>query len=263
LRHVRNLVLFALSLTIPAAYAAEVGVRQVRENEYEFVLTNPTPLSEEVAQSVIGQVAAGVCKDLMPVLGKYRFESRQAIEPKAGSSEPDTFRFNQEVSCVPGTASPPEPRLPTLSTPEESQRVQDDIRLKSEAWFRLIADKRVDEAFEQMSAGSHGGDEAGWKRDTLSFQATAGKPVKIAIVKMTVYDNPAGAPKPGLYVAADFNNVYENVPIHCGYLMWFRPVGGDFLISRTEIGLITAEQFKSIPSVQLPEIKQQLRCVEP
>ena len=257
------LALIAGALSIQAACAAQIGVRQLRENEFEFVLTNPVSLSESEARALIAGVAANVCKGLTPALGKYRFESTEAIGQDAPADGSEGFRFVQEVSCVPGSAGPAESRLPTLSTPEESQRVQDDVRLWSEAWFRLIADKRVDDAYEQMSAGSRGGDEAAWKRDMLSFQATAGKPLQISIVKITVYDNPAEAPEPGLYVAADFNNRYENVPIHCGYLMWFRPVGGEFLISRTEIGRITSEQLKSIPAAQLPEIKQRMRCVDP
>ena len=257
------LAFIAGALSIQAAFAAQIGVRQLRENEFEFVLTNPVSLSESEAQSLIAGVAANVCKGLTPAVGKYRFESTEAIGRDAPADGPEGFRFTQEVSCVPGSARPAESRLPTLSTPEASRSVQDDIRLRSEAWFRLITDKRVDEAYEQMSAGSRGGDEAAWKRDMLSFQATAGKPLQISIAKVTLYDNPAEAPEPGLYVAADFNNRYENVPVHCGYLMWFRPIGGEFLISRTEIGVITAEQLKSIPAAQLPEFKQRMRCVDP
>lgn len=254
---------FAAMLGAFAASAAEVGVRELGPNEYEFVLVNPTPLSEQEAMSVIAQVAASICQGLRPLLGKYRFESREAVDPKADAGEPDRYRFTQEVSCVAGSAAPVEARRPTLSTPEESQRVQDEIRQKSEAWFRLIVNRQVDNAYDQMSAGSRGGDEAEWKRGMLSFQETAGEPVRISIVKVTVYDNPPEAPEPGLYVAADFANVFENVPIHCGYLMWFRPVGGEFLISRTEIGTITAEQLKSIPSAQHGEARRKMRCVEP
>jgi hypothetical protein len=61
-------------------------------------------------------------------------------------------------------------------------------------------------------------------------------------------------------VAADFSNAYRNVPIHCGYLMWFRPIDGEFRIIREESGHITAEQLSRIPASQLPEIKQRFRC---
>jgi hypothetical protein len=105
--------------------------------------------------------------------------------------------------------------------------------------------------------------EESWKIGKRSFQQLAGDPVEIKITKVTVYDNPATAPEPGLYVAADYSNVYRNAPIHCGYLMWFRSIGGEFRITREETGHVTAEQLKTIPSSQIPEIKQKLRCVSP
>jgi hypothetical protein len=262
-RLVRVLILIAGVLTYSAASAAEVMVRQLEDNQFEFILTSSTRLTESEAQAHIANVAAGVCNGLTPVLGKYRFEAREAIGGDAGSSEPDTFRFAQEVFCVHGAATPTEQRRPTLSTPEESHRVQDEIRLKSEEYFRLIAMKRVDEAYAQVSAFRMNTDETNWKNNKLAFQVTAGEPLQISIVKVTVYDNPVEAPEPGLYVAADFSNVYENVPIHCGYLMWFRSIGGSFRITREETGHVTAEQLKTIPSDQLPEIKRMLRCVAP
>jgi hypothetical protein len=37
-------------------------------------------------------------------------------------------------------------------------------------------------------------------------------------------------------------------------------VGGEFRVTREESGHVTAEQLKSIPSEQLPELKRRLRC---
>jgi hypothetical protein len=262
-KQVRALALIASLLAISNASAAEISVRQLQQNRFEFVLTNPTPLSENEARALIANVAGNVCVGLTPVLGKYRFESKEAIGGDAPPSEPDSYRFTQEVACEPGAKTQTIQRRPTLATAEESQHVQDDIRARSEAYFQLIADERFDDAFVQVSTGGMGVDEATWKDQKQSFQATAGEPLRISIVKVTVYDNPAEAPEPGLYVAADFSNVYRNVPIHCGYLMWFRSIGGSFHITREETGFVTAEQLKTIPGSQLPAIKAKLRCVEP
>lgn len=262
-RLVRVLVRVAGALAYSAASAAEISVRQVQENKFELVLTNTTRLSESEAQAYIANVAANVCKGLTPVIGEYRFEATEAIGGDAASSEPDTFRFTQQVACVHGATTPTDQRRPTLSTPEESQRVKEDIQLRSEEHFRLIAERSIDDAYAQVSADGMNVDETKWKNEKLAFQTTAGEPLEISIVKVTVYDNPPEAPEPGLYVAADFSNVYRNVPIHCGYLMWFRSTGGSFRITREETGHVTSEQLKSIPSAQLPEIKRKLRCVAP
>ena len=247
---------------ISSASAAEVSVRQVQPGTYEFVLTNPTPLSESDARARIAEAAASTCKGLTAVPGRWRYESKEAI----GGGDPlsrETFRFVLEVSCVPGAQVQSGVRRPTLQNEEESRRIQNEVKLKSEAYFRLIASKQIDEALTQVAIARMGVDEARWKSDKLSFQAMAGEPLEISIRKITVYDNPAAAPEPGLYVAADYSNVYRDVPIHCGYLMWFRPVGGEFHITREETGHVTSEQLRSIPSAQLPEIKRRLRCLAP
>jgi hypothetical protein len=177
---------------------------------------------------------------------------------------------NRWLKILPGKAlavaaqAPLVERRPTLQSAEESRRIQEEIRARTEAHFRLLAANRLDEAYAQVDARSMGQDEQAWKRARQSFQALAGEPVKLSIIKVTVYDNPAEAAQPGLYVAADYSNEYRNVPVHCGYLMWFRPIGGgEFRVTREETGHITAEQLGSLPAAQLPAIKQSLRCVAP
>lgn len=242
--------------------AAEISMRQVQPGTYEFVLTNPIPLSEDEARAEIGKAAASTCKGLTVVPGKWKYESKEAI----GSGDlrtGDTFRFVLEVSCAPNAQTKNGERRPVLQHEEEARRVQTEVKLKSEAYFQLIASKRVDEALTHVSIARMGLDKAKWKNDKLSFQEMAGEPLEISIRKITIYDNPPGAPEPGLYVAADYSNVYREVPIHCGYLLWFRPTSGEFRITREETGYVTSEQLRSIPMAQLPEIKRKLRCHAP
>lgn len=247
-----------------SASAAEVSVREVKPGTYEFVLTSQTGLSEGEAMNHIAKAAASACRGMTAVPGKWRYEAKEAVAgDDLSSRKPDTFRFVQEVSCVRGVQAQTGERRPTLLNEGESRRVQNDVKLKSEAYFRLIASKQVDQAVKQVAVAGMGMNEASWKSAKLSFQTMVGEPLEISIRKVTVYDNPPGAPEPGLYVAADYSNIYRNAPVHCGYLMWFRPVGGEFRITREESGHITSEQLKSIPSDQLPEIKRKLRCVAP
>ena len=170
---------------ISSASAAEVSVRQVQPGTYEFVLTNPTPLSESDARARIAEAAASTCKGLTAVPGRWRYESKEAI----GGGDPlsrETFRFVLEVSCVPGAQVQSGVRRPTLQNEEESRRIQNEVKLKSEAYFRLIASKQIDEALTQVAIARMGVDEARWKSDKLSFQAMAGEPLEISIRKITV-----------------------------------------------------------------------------
>jgi hypothetical protein len=253
----------SVGITSLSASAAEVSVRALRSGTYELVLTNPTSLSEGEARAHIAKVADSVCKGGTAIPGRWQFESKEAIGSAPSSPEPNAFRFVQEVSCVPSSQVQPAGRLPTLRNKEEARQAKEEVRLKSEAYFKHIASRRVDEAIANVALAGMGVNEARWKSDKLSFQAMAGETLQIVISKITVYDNPERAPERGLYVAADYSNVHRNMPIHCGYLMWFRPVGGVFRITREETGHVTAEQLKSIPSDQVAEIKRRLRCVAP
>jgi hypothetical protein len=254
----------ALSLCASRAYALDIAVHQLTESSYELVLSNTGTLDEGEARAYISRVAASVCNGRTPVLGRYRFEAMEPVESGMRGREPGSYRFTQEVTCSVSAPPSSDARQPTLGSPEGTQAIQAEIGKKSEAYFRLLAAKQFEEAFAEASGPALGADQAKWKQDNQAFQAIAGEPVTISIVKITVYDNPAEAPEPGLYVAADFSNTYANVPIHCGYLVWYRPVGGrEFKITRLETGYVTSEQLKGIPGSQLPDIKQRLRCVGP
>jgi len=251
------------ALWASGASAAEVAVRELGPNSYELTLTNQTPIDEKAAQAVIANAAASICKEREPVLGKYRFDSKEAIGGSATSGAPPSFVFVQGVTCGPAQKASATPRVPMLKSAQEAQRVREDIKSRSEAWFRMLAADRFDDAYAQILESTLGTDKAAWEGDQRSFQSLAGDPRSISVVAITVYDNPADAPAPGLYVAADFNNTYQNVPFQCGYLVWYRPEGGDFGITRMDIGHVTAEQLKAIPEAQLPELKRKLGCVTP
>ena len=245
------------------ACAQEISVRQLQQNSYEVVLTNQSKLDEREAQAYIAKAAVPLCGELSPVLGKYRFESKEAVGTGVLSREPTSFRFAQEVSCLPVSLTAPShfPQKPT--SPEEIDRARADITKMSEKYFHLLAAKKFDLAYSELREGATGPDKAAWVRDKQAFQALAGDPIAISIVKITIYDNPSEAPEPGLYVAADFQNAYKNVPYECGYLMWHRANGGTFGITRTEIGHVTTENLKLIPEAQHLELLRKLRCVAP
>jgi Protein of unknown function (DUF4019) len=126
-----------------------------------------------------------------------------------------------------------------------------------------VLDGKFEEAYADKASAAEGGDRTEWIAGARDFRSAAGQPVRLEVVKVTVYDNPADAPEPGLYVAADFVNAFANFPYHCGYLMWFRPVGGEFRITREEAGAIAAEQVASLTPDRLAEAKRQMRCTPP
>jgi hypothetical protein len=239
--------------------APGIHSRATGPNQYEILGGNPG-LTERQARIQVATVAQSLCGKLVPVLGPFQFEANERIPDAGNSGGSRSFRFAQQVSCVPGVKQAPAERRPTLRSADEVRRAEEEIRTRTEAYFRLLAANRLDEAYAQVDRPALAANEESWKRDRKAFQALAGEPLQLTIVEVTVYDNPQEAPEPGLYVAADFSNAYRNVPFQCGYLMWFRPINGEFRVTREETGYITAEQLMTTPAAQLPEIKRRLRC---
>ncbi len=258
-------IILAICVMWSATSAAlELSARQLPQNGFEIVLKNGFSLSERDAQAYVASAALTLCKGLVPVPGKYHFESHEALVAGTLREDMAPFTFTQEVTCIASSNAREEPaRLPTISSAEEEKRIRDDIEEKSEAYFHSLAASRFDEAYSQLLESAIDKDKATWTRDAQTFQLLAGEPLSISIVKITIYDNPADAPNPGLYVAADFLNSYKTVPYQCGYIMWYQPVGGGFGITRTEIGYVTAVQLKSIPEAQKSELKKRLKCIAP
>jgi hypothetical protein len=254
---------FALLFSIAPASALEISARQVGSDSFQFVLLNGATLSEREAQAYIADAAKSVCKGRLPVLGKYTFDSKEQLGTGPLLQTTNTFRFVQNVSCVPVSVAAPKDSTPAAPFVVDEQKTQDEVRSRSEHYFHLLSDNKIDDAYEEMSKTQKAWDEVTWKREKKDFQSKAGKPRSITIVKITLYKNPAEAPEPGLYVAADYSNVYDNAPIQCGYLMWFRTKSGNFEITREETGFVTSEQLKQIPAEQVPELKAKLRCVAP
>lgn len=242
--------------------AQGVFVRELGPNKYLVQLLGPASLTEKQAHETVGRAAASLCKAQVPVLGVYRYETTQRLDAAPDAGGPNGLRFTQELSCVVGVQEKPVQRGPALRSTEESQDLQRQIRARSEAYFKMLADDRVDDAYAEVDGEGMGVDAATWKSQKRSLQTLAGRPVQISIAKITVYDNPAAAARPGLYIAADYVNEYQNTPLYCGYLMWFRPANGEFRIIREETGYMTAADYKGLPAADLPATRSKLRCVQ-
>lgn len=256
--------LFLVSIFwLPIACLAEINFRQSGPSEYEFVLTSNTMLSEQEAMEQVRLKASVVCGEKTPILGKYRFEGSEALtgsdKTKPGKTK---YVFTQEVSCESGAKTNTVQRLPKLKNAEQAQSIKNEIKRMSEQYIQDIASKNFSGAYAKLDIHALSVDQIKWKNSKAAFADIAGKPLDISIKKLTIYDNPMNAPEAGIYVAADFVNVYQNVPLQCGYIVWFSPDGINFRITREDTGYFTPEQLKAIPSEKLPEMKHKFHCVD-
>jgi hypothetical protein len=243
----------------PAA-AAELAYRQVDPDNFVFRLRNDTALSESVAQATIANAARSACGQRQPRLGKYRFESKEPLDGAGAAPTPASFEFIQDVACVAAPGPAPSVAAAPVFSKEEKDKAAADVLDRTERHFRLLGEGRVDEAYKDLDLATGTWNEAAWKQARRELQALAGALHQINITKVTVYENPAGAPAPGLYVAADYRNTWLNVPLHCGYLVWHRSANGEFLVTREETGHVTAAQLQAMPAQQQQQVAQALRC---
>ena len=75
-----------------------------------------------------------------------------------------------------------------------------------------------------------------------------------------MYKDPVNAPMPGIYIAADYEVAYKNVPLQCGYLMWYELPQHRFVILREESGTVSSKMMESMSVEQLSQVKAQFGC---
>ncbi len=91
------------------------------------------------------------------------------------------------------------------------------------------------------------------------FNANAGRPHGRFLRKVTWYkDTPQAGP--GLYVAVDYSSKFENLALHCGYVVWHEQPDGSFLQVREEMNVIDNATMAKIKPEQLESIRAQFRC---
>lgn len=99
-----------------------------------------------------------------------------------------------------------------------------------------------------------------WITQLTSFNKISGKVISREIKKITWYKNPQGAPE-GVYGAADFESKFENINIHCGFLVWRVNADQSFSLIREEDGYIDKNAEKKIDPSQINTVKRdQLKC---
>ena len=100
-----------------------------------------------------------------------------------------------------------------------------------------------------------------YKADAQRFNAEAGKVEERRITRLTWCRDPADAPAPGLYVAADFRSSFPNIHLHCGYVMWHQEADGRFRIVREEQSFIDKAMARQLPPERLAPLATQFGCV--
>lgn len=159
------------------------------------------------------------------------------------------------------SAQPPRalPQQAGDAVPDEA--TQRRVTEASYAYFAARDGGRYDDAYAAFAASVRAYLTPDlYRSQTAAFNAAAGSGGERRIVLLTWERDPAGAPVPGLYVAADFVARFPNLRLHCGYLMWHRETDGTFRIVREEQSFLDEATARQMTPERLRPLPAQFGC---
>ncbi len=240
--------------------AATLSYKQLSADTYQLILNNDAPLKISQAQSSIYPSAVQICKGKKPSFGKYSFDSSELI---SGDAEASSFTFLQEIKCTDEIEVAETPKKLNLSRTQE-EAIKSKAKKMTEEFLSAKESEEFKKAYDMLGSGMKSiTDFAAWKsKESDYFGENLGKLISRDIWRITLYNNPPNSPKPGLYIAADYENVYEKSPIHCGYIIWYLSTENskEYAVMREEYGSITQDILKKIPKENLQNVRKQIGC---
>jgi cytochrome c551/c552 len=252
-----NAAFLLLLCVVPTLSPAEPRVhsRELGANHFELEAQLAASTAPDEAQALLQPYAKQLCHDAAVHLGRYRFESDAPVGSDPATA---TQTFVQEMTC--GGEAPAAPAVaPAPSTPPtaDDERHVRDLTL---AYLSAKDGNDFDAAFAMVAEENRQFmREDNWRPPRWAFKVAGGTPTRRDVVRITWYDNPAGAP-PGRYVAADFRGDYQHAGFYCGYVMWIRQADGSYLILREEEGQLSPGDAARIPPTDLASVRNQLGC---
>jgi len=246
------------------ALAQDVSVTARGEHDYELRIVLPEAASLELAQGMLWPHSHAQCVGRIAQFGKYRFEAiadLRGLGTDAGPAE--QMVLVQELACVDAAdldareadTFVPAPASPPTAGDEAAVR---DLTLQ---YLSAVDEGRFDDAFAVMSASFRPMmTDGNWRETRSAFNAKTGAGAVRQVVRLTWYDDPAGAPVPGRYVAADYRGDHANGAFYCGYLMWLLQADGGYRLVRSEEGMLSRDEARRIPAGMRGAVRKQLQC---
>jgi len=216
----RRIIMSVLSVACLFAAAAQsdpsVETIKLGDRHFELRVTLSGVTDPDVGQRAVLPAAVVACGDLLPDLGRYRFESRKRAD--AVDAQDASLVFTQEVTCGEASATaPPEDDPPPAPAEPPSAAEETLIREKTLAYLTVKDSGDFDTAhamFNQAMAVLM--TEQSWRIPRRAFNTVNGTPTERRVLPITWYDDPPGAPSHGRYAAADYDASYGNKAFYCG-----------------------------------------------
>lgn len=248
------------AVAYPAIAGEEVAVKRLGNAAYELTLKASEPLEVSAGQAQLRPAAQKLCGDQPVTFGRYSFERHEPAEPVA-SKAPGELMLRQEIRC--GSAGPEKaaaapPAMTRPSTPEEGQKQVEALTYR---YLKAKDSGDLAKAYgffaDSMKATAP---QESWSIAEKKFSAQSGPVTSRRIRKITRYDNPPSAPRPGVYIAADLVSQFQNMDIHCGYVIWHSQPDGSFQVIREESNYVNKATQQRMTPEQVSAFKASARC---
>jgi hypothetical protein len=119
---------------------------------------------------------------------------------------------------------------------------------------------RFEQAYALLSADQkHLVPFEAWRDRRSAFHAKAGALQSRTIRKITWYRNPPDA-RPGIYVATDFSDQFENTALHCGFVSWHQRMDGSFEVVHEEENAIDKPTAARMTPEQMQQARAAFKC---
>jgi hypothetical protein len=243
------------------AVADEIASEKTDENEFVLTLKSASYYDVESSQNRLLTEAIELCGNMTPNFGRYSFENVMRLPDDKETDGESSYQFSQTITC--GVAIEPVVQQNSQQSFQKAsnKQIEDRIRIVTHDYFRALSNGAFKEAWAHLSQSMQSYSSfSEWEKAKAEFYQITGAVDSRSVWRVTVYDNPPGAPRPGLYVAADYFHSYANAPLHCGYLMWFSADEDQFRIVREETGHLTSDVAVEVTEEQLEQIKAQFGC---
>jgi len=230
----------------------------MNDNLFIVTFTSMESLSVPTAQQRVAAYAMQLCQKKGIRLGKYKYENNETIS-KGGPAPKSEFILNQNVHCENLKKSANTSNNPVVNIDEtKTKALIQDLTIK---YFTFQDQGNFEEAYSMLTQNMKSyTNSQKWKDERKSFYSLSGKAINKDIWKVTIYINPPSAPEGGIYVAADYENSYDNIPFYCGYLVWIKLKNGNFKVIREEKGYIDSSIIKKLKPNELENIKLKMKC---
>lgn len=239
--------------------AAAISSERIGEKSYRIVLTAPG-LTLEQGQIRASEEAARLCDGDPVTLGRFRWRGEEKLDSSADGPTAAALTLEQEAEC----AAPPPPLVPQPTGWQPGAADMKAVMDLTARYFEARDKGRYREAWNLLTPSMQNlSPLPRWQAAHKAFNDRSGGGLRRSPVKVTWYDNPAGAPVAGIFAAVDFVGKADRLRIICGYLMWLRQPDGSWRLTREEEGSIEDRPGVAFSAEQLDQAKAAMGCREP